>query len=144
MRVRTETRHNGAAAILRGPLVYSLKIGERFEQVKRRHPALPVIDWAVHPTTPWTFGLLLDRQSPEKSIQVARAGKPGKQPFAQETAPVVLRVKGRAIPGWKMEANSAGETPASPVSSREPLRDLELVPYGCTRLRITEFPVLAE
>ena len=144
MKVRTETRHNGAVAIHRGPLVYSLKIGERFEQVKRHHPTLPVIDWAVHPTTPWNYGLLLDRQNPEKSIQVLRVAEPGPQPFAQETAAVVLRAKGRVVPAWKLEANSAGETPESPVASREPLMDLELVPYGCTRLRISEFPVLAE
>jgi len=144
MKVRSETRYNGAAAILRGPLVYSLKIGERFEQVKRHHSTLPVIDWAVHPTTPWNYGLLLDRQNPEKSIQVLRAAEPGPQPFAQETAAVVLRAKGRVLPAWKLEANSAGETPVSPVRSGEPLADLELVPYGCTRLRISEFPVLAE
>lgn len=141
MKVRIETRYNGAVAILRGPLVYSLKIGERFEQIKRHHPTLPVIDWAVHPTTPWNYGLLLDRQSPETSLQVVRVGRPGKQPYAQATAPVALRVKGRAIPDWKLEASSAGETPVSPAGSREPLVDLELIPYGCTRLRITEFPV---
>lgn len=144
MKVRSETRYNSAVAILRGPLVYSLKIGERFEQVKRHHPTLPVIDWAVHPTTPWNYGLLLDRQNPEKSIQVLRAAPPGPQPFAQETAAVVLRAKGRIVPDWKLEANSAGETPVSPAASPQPLVDVELVPYGCTRLRISEFPVLAE
>ncbi|NLF71312.1 MAG: hypothetical protein GX575_19960 [Candidatus Anammoximicrobium sp.] len=144
MKVRAETRHNGATTILRGPLVYSLKIGERFEELKRHHPTLPVIDWAVHPATPWNYGLLLDRRHPEKSIQVLRIAQPGPQPFAQESASVVLRAKGRVVPDWKLEANSAGETPLSPVASREPLVDLELVPYGCTRLRISEFPVLAE
>jgi hypothetical protein len=29
------------------------------------------------------------------------------------------------------------------VASAEPDAKLELIPYGCTRLRITEFPVLA-
>ena len=144
MKVRIETRYKGAVAIHRGPLVYSLKIGERFEELKRHHPALPVIDWAVHPKTPWNFGLLVDRQNPEKSIQVLRVAEPGPQPFAQETAAVMLRARGRVVPAWKLEANSAGETPVSPVRSREPLVDLELVPYGCTRLRISEFPVLAE
>ncbi|NLY00161.1 MAG: hypothetical protein GXY83_29025 [Rhodopirellula sp.] len=144
MKMRTETRYHDAVAIVRGPLVYSLRMGEHFDQLKRHHPTLPVIDWSVHPTTPWNYGLLLDRHNPERSITVAHTGKPGQQPFAQETAPVVLRVKGRTIPEWKLEANSAGQTPASPVESQDPLVDLDLIPYGCTRLRITEFPVLAD
>lgn len=121
MKVRTETRYNGAVAILRGPLVYSLKMGKRFEQLKRHHPALPMIDWAIHPTTPWNYGLLLDRHNPERSTNVVRTGKPGKQPFAQQTAPVVLRVKARAVPDWTLEASPAGQTPTSPADAREPL-----------------------
>jgi len=142
MKLRIETRYHGAVAVYRGPLVYSLKIGERFEEIKRHHPTLPVVDWAVHPTTPWNYGLVVDREHPEKSIRVARSAKPGPQPFAQKDAPVVLRVEGRAIPGWTLADNSAGPLPTSPVASDEPLVDLELIPYGCTRLRITEFPVL--
>lgn len=144
MKVRLETRHNNAVAIYRGPLVYSLKIGERFEELKRHHPTLPVIDWAVHPTTPWNYGLVIDRENPEKSIQVARRDRPGKEPFAQKDAPVVLKVQGRAILEWKLVDNSVGETPTSPAVSQEPLTTLELIPYGCTRLRITEFPVVKE
>ena len=70
------------------------------------------------------------------------ACEPGKVPFAQDAAPVVLKITGRAIPDWKLVNNSAGETPKSPVASNEPETKLELIPYGCTRLRITEFPVV--
>ena len=138
----TETRHNNAVAILRGPLAFSLKIGEHYRQLKAYHPTLPTADWEVSPTTPWNYGLVLDREAPGKSIRVTTK-KPGRLPFAQASAPVVLKVKGRVLPAWGLVNNSAGPTPVSPVASAEPDAKLELIPYGCTRLRITEFPVLA-
>jgi hypothetical protein len=35
---------------------------------------------------------------------------------------------------------NAADPPMSPTVSSESEVDLELVPYGCTRLRISEFP----
>ena len=143
MKLRTETRYNNAVTILRGPLVFALKIGEQYRQLKAHHPTLPTSDWEISPTTPWNYGLLIDRNAAQESIRVTTK-KPGKVPFAQESAPVVLKLKGRAIPGWVLVQNSAGQTPPSPVTSDQPDAKLELIPYGSTRLRITEFPVIAK
>jgi hypothetical protein len=141
-KVRAETRFNDAVAIYRGPLLFSLKIAERMDEVKRHHAQLPVIDWAVRAGSPWNYALALDRTRPELAVKQFRLATPGKLPFAQETAPVVLVFEGRQLPEWQMKDNSAGDAPKSPVASSEPVTRLELIPYGCTRLRITEFPVL--
>ncbi|MDM8005049.1 MAG: glycoside hydrolase family 127 protein [Phycisphaerae bacterium] len=143
MNLRTEPRYNNSVAILRGPLCFSLKIGERYEKLRSHHDKFPVNDWAIHPATPWNYGLLLDRGRPEQSVSVATRAV-GKIPFAQDAAPVTLKAKGRALPGWKLEHNSAGDPPMSPAVSNEPTTDLELIPYGSTRLRITEFPTIQE
>ncbi len=142
MELRTETRYNDAVAIHRGPLVFSLRIGQKLTKLKSYHEKLPVADWQIEPATPWNYGLVIDPKNPGASITV-ESRRPSRIPFSDERPAVVLRAKGRAIPEWTMERSSAGETPKSPVVSNEPVTELELVPYGSTRLRITEFPVIA-
>jgi hypothetical protein len=65
----------------------------------------------------------------------------------QQDEPVILKAKGRLIPGWKMLTNKTGvptsvePAPQSPVPTTGPVVEIELVPYGCSRLRLVEFPV---
>ena len=127
-------------AVERGPLVYSLKIGEDWKKVKDR-PQAP--DWEVHPTTPWNYGLIVDTAKPERSFRVEE--KPvGEYPFSPEGAPVVLTVKARRIPDWKLVNDSAGPLPESPAKSDAPVETVTLIPYGSAKLRITAFPLLAK
>lgn len=143
MSLRTETRYNNAVSILRGPLYFSLKIKEGWKQLKRYNDIYPVIDWEIDPESSWNYGLIIDRNHPDNSIQV-ETQKMGEEPFANATAPVLLKIKGKKISGWDLVNNSAGPTPMSPVKTEEPEEDLTLVPYGCTRLRITEFPTVVQ
>jgi uncharacterized protein len=46
------------------------------------------------------------------------------------------------IPGWTLKNNSADVPPVSPVKPEGDAEVITLVPYGCARLRITEFPVM--
>ena len=141
LKLRVERRFNNAVALYGGPIVYSLKIGEQFRQLKSYHPTLPVADWEIAPTTPWNYGLILNCENPQKSVKV-KSRKISRIPFSHEAPPVVIKVKGKAIPEWKLTDNSAADTPVSPVVSSQPVTELELIPYGCTRLRITEFPLI--
>jgi hypothetical protein len=128
----------GSLVIERGPLVYSLPVRCSWKQLRGK---APFADWEVFPLSPWNYALQVDPVFPEESVTFQFKGLT-RRPFSADHPPIVAKVKGRRVPWWTLDKNAAGPVPESPVESDQPLEDLTLVPYGCTSLRVTEFPVL--
>jgi hypothetical protein len=143
MRAKATRRYNQAIAVERGPLVYSLKLGEDWTQVNedKPHRELPHGDFEVRPTTPWNYGLVIDEAKPDASVKFVERPV-GEKPFSPEGAGMMAQAKGQRLPDWKLEHGWAGEIAPEPQSSTQPMEDVVLIPYGCTNIRITEFPAL--
>ena len=135
-------RPNQAVSIRRGPLLFALRIGEEWRRINMDKPFrdLPHADWEVYPTTPWNYALDIDGPTLAKHIHF-QEHPVGTPIFSPEHPPVTATIPGRRLPAWMEENGSAGPTPASPARTDAPPEDLVLVPYGCTNLRIAEFPV---
>lgn len=134
--IRLERRYRGGIAVKRGPLVYALKLEEQWQYLGGQMPAA---DWEVYPLAPWNYGLSLDGAGQLTHASVAE--KPvGALPFSPQNAPLEIRVQGCLVPPWHLWDNSAAPVPASPLAGQQPRQELVLIPYGCTNLRVTEFP----
>jgi hypothetical protein len=66
-----------------------------------------------------------------------------KQPFSVDASPVEIAVQARRLPEWQLVDDSAGPLPVSPVTTKQPVETLTLIPYGAAKLRITAFPFVA-
>jgi GH43 family beta-xylosidase len=155
--LRQWTRNKNSVSINYGPLGFSLLIAERYEQKGSRETAQGDAGWQegadakkwpsfeIYPASPWNYGLLLDQEHPEKSVTVERKPWPAdNNPFVNAAAPIELRARGRQIPAWTIDQYGlCGLLPQSPVVSDQPVTDLQLVPMGGARLRISAFPVIA-
>ncbi len=158
--VQLETRYNNAVAVVKGPLYFSIRIPKKFTPITITHSYqyMGSTDFQIEPTGDWNFGLVVDPSDPAKSFEVVN-NPIGKYPFGDRgdlvynaslnafdtldiNPPIMLRVKGKKIPGWGMDGNNAGPVPYSPVESVEPVEMVELVPYASARLRVSEIPIV--
>jgi DUF1680 family protein len=145
MQVNTSNWGRNSRAIERGPLVYALKLGERWEKGYDKNEG----DYfSVYPTENWNYGLSAQIVSdPIKNLEVKLKPLTGKFVWNQQHAPIEITAVGRQIPNWKITDGVANQ----PVTDRDgqyrgevsdTVTHFTLIPYGFTKVRIVAFPVV--
>jgi hypothetical protein len=146
---------NGAVTLDRGPLSYSLAIGEETREVPRpvafskesgsavwpespeaRAKADKYLEYL--PTTPWNYGL--DVSAPPEFRECAWSD----DCFTLANAPCEMLVKGRRLPEWTLQDHQPAPLQESPAYSAAPLETLRFVPLGCARLRLSVLPTVTD
>jgi len=133
-----------AAAVLRGPLLYTLLVGQK-ETLVRTWLPFNNTDVNLDNSTQWNYALVLDDAHPMKFMPAA-AGLNREIPFNTSNYFAVIQATAKQLPGWHEESNAAAEPPASPVDCSVLAggcgeeTQVTLVPYGSTNLRMSGLP----
>lgn len=141
VKVRRWKTNQDAVSVDRGPLTYSLAIGEKWDRYAG--PA-QWPEYAVYPQSAWNYGLVLDAADPSHSFDVSqKGGAVAANPFTHATVPVTLQAKAKKIAHWQVDSHNV-ITPLqpSPARSSEPTETVTLIPMGAARLRLTSFPTI--
>jgi DUF1680 family protein len=148
MEISTSRWHENSVAVERGPLVYALRMDETWE--KKEFPEEEKTRYGkyyyrVTSSSKWNCGILsFNRENMSEHFEVRTDTL--KQQAAcfwnTENAPVQIRVKAKEIPSWQLYNEMAGPLPCSVQQNDSPVEEIILIPYGCTTLRICEFPLV--
>lgn len=133
-----------------GPLTLSLKIKEKYVKKNSTETAIWDSQWQkgadveswpsyeIYPESSWNYALQLKTGV---TLKEKKALAPGVNPFTPENIPLVFQAKGRIVPEWKIdEYKLCGVLPYESAVKSEQVDDIELVPMGAMRLRISAFP----
>lgn len=135
-----EKRAHGLNAIKCGSLIFSLPIQYTTNMYEYEKDGVirkyPYCDYELIPQGVWNYGF----SSEDVSVKINGVSD---IPFSADNPPVVIKAKLQQI-DWGYEERYDTVCAKTPIST-EPISDenqMKLIPYGCTKLRITELPLL--
>lgn len=135
-----ESRPHNLKTVRYGSLVFALPIA--YDAVKKEYVSngverkYPYCDYEYRPTSDWNYGYAANTFTAEERERT-------EIPFSSQNPPLVLKAKVKKI-DWGHHPHYTSVCAVTP-NSRKPLsaeETVELYPYGCAKLRMTELPLL--
>ncbi|MCM1502778.1 MAG: glycoside hydrolase family 127 protein [Bacteroidales bacterium] len=131
-----------ARSVERGPLVYALALDPEVEEVPTGVATQGETYLKVSSNQAWNYALI-DKQDMVFNVK----DNDSSYPWNMENAPGMIEARAVKVPVWKEYNGMAGPVPFSimyGIETEGPVETIKMIPYGCTMLRITEFPVVGE
>ena len=152
------TQNKNSVSVNYGPLTFSLKIKQYYQKVSSKESAIGDSKWQpdadqskwpaynIYPASMWNYGLELNDKPLADQFQIIKKPWPESNfPFDQKDVPIMLKASGKLIPEWTIDKYGlCGVLPQSPVDVHTETKEIELIPMGAARLRVSAFPVVKE
>jgi hypothetical protein len=158
MQLKKDTwdKNKNSVSINYGPLTFSLKIDEAYRTMDSKKSAIGDSKWQasadpskwpayeIYPASMWNYGLVLNNAPLDQQFEIIKKPWPSDNfPFASNAVPLVIKAKGKIIPEWTLDKYGLCDTlPQSPVAVTTKVQQIELIPMGAARLRISALPVV--
>lgn len=133
-------RPNGLKAVRYGSLIFSVPIKYEKKMVEYETNGVerkfPYCDYDISPVSDWNYAYC------DQNLSV-QSGEVGEIPFSETNPPITVKTKVRKI-NWDL-AEGYEIVCAKVPESLEPIsaaQEIELYPYGCAKLRMTEMPII--
>lgn len=138
--------HENSLGIERGPLVYALKVKEDWRKIEIERMTDKEL-WEVYPKSAWNYAIL-GKELKKGDLNLSVSDTISDYPWNLKNAPIQIRAKALRLPEWRIQNYSAGKVMVPPRVKKDSknagsvVEDITLIPYGCTTLRISQFPVI--
>lgn len=148
-RLRVKRWHENSASLYWGPLLFALRMKEDWSERTDPSPqGKPYLE--VRSDTHWNVALIENHLRDPASSFVVESQAPNDSYFwNEENAPLRIKAEGFYHPNWTEYNGQAGPIPFSPQNPwgtriywKPQPAQFELIPYGCSTLRISAFPTI--